>query len=69
MGFLKQMGLEETIADDAEEYVRIAARLGTDTKFRETIIAKVSRNKRLVYRDSEPIRALEKTLIAMCDHA
>jgi predicted O-linked N-acetylglucosamine transferase (SPINDLY family) len=60
---LKMMGVEDTIADNADEYISIAVRLAKDTQWREDISVKIARNKHNIFRDNACITALEKFLI------
>ncbi|MBE9041758.1 tetratricopeptide repeat protein [Oscillatoriales cyanobacterium LEGE 11467] len=62
LAVLKMMGIEETIAADKDDYIKIAIRLGRDFKYRQAISEKVAVNKHRVYRDLEPVRALEDFL-------
>ncbi len=59
---LRQIGCEDTIAKDLEDYIAIAVRLGHDTVWRETIRRAVARNKHRAFRDDAPIRSLETFL-------
>ncbi len=57
---LRMMGVEETIAANAEEYVRIAVRLAHDTAWRAAVSARIAANKHTVYGDLTCVRALER---------
>jgi protein O-GlcNAc transferase len=59
---VKQMGLEEAVAGTIDEYVELAIRLGNDPIARAAMRSKVSERKKLVYRDTSAIRALEDFL-------
>ncbi|MCF2972748.1 tetratricopeptide repeat protein [Synechococcus sp. Nb3U1] len=62
---LQQMGIPDTIAHSPEEYVHIAARLGTDPTWRAQIRQQVQERQHRVYRDPAPIRALEQWLLSL----
>ena len=56
---LRMLDVSETIARTMEDYVAIAARLGQDRQFRQTISARMAANRDKVYRDRAPVTALE----------
>jgi predicted O-linked N-acetylglucosamine transferase (SPINDLY family) len=58
-GILKMIGLEETIATDTDDYVRIAAQLGTDAGYREHIRAAILAHREHLYNDTACIQGLE----------
>ncbi len=57
---LKQLCVTETIAQDMEEYVAIAARLGLDRQWRLSIVDKMVANYPLLYSDKRCVEALEE---------
>lgn len=59
---LRLMGVHETVANDLDEYVQIAARLGNDTEWRREISAKMAQNRHVLYGDTECVRGLESFL-------
>jgi protein O-GlcNAc transferase len=59
---LRMMGVTETIAATTEEYVTIAARLGTDVAWRIQMRERMAQNKHRLYRDRSCIAALEEFL-------
>jgi predicted O-linked N-acetylglucosamine transferase (SPINDLY family) len=59
---LEMMGLRETIARNAAEYVAIASSLGRDEGKRAALSSKIAGNKHRLYRDRECIAALEAFL-------
>ncbi len=59
MAVLRAIGVEETIASTVEDYIAIAARLGTDRGWRSTIAQKIAANQHRAYRDPACIKALE----------
>lgn len=59
---LTMMGMTETIASSADEYVELAVRLGNDSKWRRQIYEKIASHKHLIYRDMACIKALEDFL-------
>jgi len=60
---LTMMGLKEMIAESIDDYIKIAVRLGKDSKRRLKISEKIAENKHLVYRDKTCITALEDFLV------
>ena len=56
---LKRLNIDETIAENSAEYVKIAARLGLDRQWRESIQEKMRQNKELIFEDLSPIADLE----------
>lgn len=63
MAMLKMMGIEETIAQNKDEYVQIAVRLGQDANYRQEISRKIALNKHKLYEDFQPVRVLEDFLL------
>ncbi len=61
-GMLTLMGLEELIAKDKEDYVRIAVKLGTDKAYRQATSEKIIANHDKVFDDPKPIDALQDFL-------
>jgi protein O-GlcNAc transferase len=57
---LTQLGVTETIARDKVEYVRIAAQLGLNRAWRDSVIARMSSGYSLLYSDTSCISALEE---------
>jgi predicted O-linked N-acetylglucosamine transferase (SPINDLY family) len=58
--FLKMIGVTETIAANPEDYVQIAARLGTDAEERDRIKAKIIVQGDRLYDDPDCVRGLEQ---------
>lgn len=56
---LDQLGMTETIATDANEYVDIAARLGTDRQWRQGVVDRMVTGFSKLYSDMSSVRALE----------
>ena len=59
---LTQLGVTETIARDAAEYVDIAVRLGQDREGRRAVIDKSAAGYQRLYSDSRSVEALENFL-------
>jgi protein O-GlcNAc transferase len=59
---LTRIGVTETIATSIDDYVSIAVRLSRDPAWRTELKQQIAENKHRVYRDSEPIAALEDFL-------
>ncbi|MCT0255088.1 MULTISPECIES: tetratricopeptide repeat protein [unclassified Synechocystis] len=58
-GMLKMIGVTETIATNAEQYIEIAVRLGTDSIWREEVNEKMESNKHKLFDDQLCILSLE----------
>ncbi|MEM8674937.1 MAG: tetratricopeptide repeat protein [Cyanobacteria bacterium P01_G01_bin.67] len=63
LGFLKMLGMEETIAQDKDEYVQIAVGLGQDADYRRHLAQQIAHNQHQLYGDLSPVRALEDFLL------
>lgn len=58
-GMLRQIGVEDTIATDVDDYIRIAVRLGKDRALRDDVARRIRENKHKLFNDLRPVRALE----------
>jgi len=56
---LKRIGLEELIASNIEEYIRLVIKLANDTHYRKLIISKIKYNKFIIYEDISVINEVE----------
>ena len=56
---LKILGIEETIANSKEEYIKIAIKLADDIDFRKSIVDKIKKHKNKLFNDDKPIKFLE----------
>ncbi|MGI8838455.1 MAG: O-linked N-acetylglucosamine transferase, SPINDLY family protein [Pyrinomonadaceae bacterium] len=56
---LKQLGVTDTIASDATEYVELAARLGRNMQLRQSVIDRMVAGYPGLYSDMRSVRALE----------
>jgi predicted O-linked N-acetylglucosamine transferase (SPINDLY family) len=59
-GMLKMIGVEDTIAQNRQEYLDIAVGLGLDRNWRQSIIEKIKANSDRLYNDLTCVKALEK---------
>lgn len=59
---LGQLAAGELVADDSDDYVRIATRLGTDAGWRETLSARLLRNAPGLARHEATVAAFERFL-------
>ena len=59
---LKQLGVTQTIARDAAEYVEIAVRLGMDREWRQAVVDGAVAGYRDLYSDTTSVRSLEEFL-------
>ncbi len=55
---LSMMGLDELIAKDETDYLRIALHLGADVKYRRSIMARIVENRHKIFNDPKPVEAL-----------
>jgi predicted O-linked N-acetylglucosamine transferase (SPINDLY family) len=60
---LKMIGVTETIASNAEEYIQIAVKLGLDNQWRQQMRKKMEANKHKLFNDQECVKALESFLM------
>jgi predicted O-linked N-acetylglucosamine transferase (SPINDLY family) len=61
-GMLGLAGIDELIARDEEDYVRIAARLAADAQWRRALRARIQDGRARVFGDPAPVRALGDAL-------
>ena len=66
-GILKRIGLESLIAENESEYVALVVRLIQDSAFSQSIREKIKQKLHVVYKDMEPIRALEYFFLEACE--
>ncbi len=59
-GILKMLEVEETIANNEQEYINIAVKLGLNYDWRNNIKTKIETNLKKIYNDLECIKALEQ---------
>ncbi len=57
---LKLLSLEELIAKDQRQLIKIAIRLATDDSKYDQIVCKLNKNKKLLFNDMTPVLELEK---------
>ncbi|MBF0333390.1 MAG: hypothetical protein HQL40_07045, partial [Alphaproteobacteria bacterium] len=65
LAMLRIVGAEACIARDADDYVAIAARLGTDPAFRDGQRALIRQGRGRLFEDVSPVRALEEFYTAV----
>jgi protein O-GlcNAc transferase len=61
-GMLSLIGVEETIAEDDDQFVALAARLATDRQWRDEIIGRIRAGRSILETDIRSIDALEAFL-------
>ena len=59
-GILRHIGVTETVAAEADDYVALAVRLAREAAWRNEITARLLQHKHLAYHNDAPIRALEQ---------
>ncbi|MBX9693795.1 MAG: hypothetical protein K2Z81_15505, partial [Cyanobacteria bacterium] len=57
---LKMIGLDELITESVEDYIDLAVRMGTDKKYRQTLVKKIGENKHKLFHDQACIDALDQ---------
>ena len=57
---LQELGVTETIAADKDEYVEIAARLGSDSEWRMSVVTRIVDGYSRLFSDTSSVRALEQ---------
>lgn len=62
---LKRIHLEELIARDEEDYIRLASQLAHQEAFRHQIASKIAHNKHLAFDDETAIHGLEDFLLSV----
>ncbi|MFI4939352.1 MAG: tetratricopeptide repeat protein [Burkholderiales bacterium] len=63
---LKRIGLDELVHLNDATYCDCAVRLATDKNYRNSVQSTLLANRSVLYRDKEPIPALETALKALC---
>lgn len=59
-GMLKTMGISELIANNNDEYIQIAGRLGIDSAWRASMVQRIAANGDAIFGQDTPIRQLEQ---------
>ena len=62
---LKQININETIAKNREDYIKIAIKLSKDKDYYIKLINRIEKNNNLLFNDESPIRELEDILIKL----
>jgi protein O-GlcNAc transferase len=62
----QSMEIDELIAADREDYVRIAVRLGTDPDFRRAIRTRIETRVQVLFANPRPVNELREFLIREC---
>jgi CRISPR-associated protein Csy1 len=62
LGMLRLLGLDDLVARDGDDYVRIAARLGRDAAWRSAVSARIAQRSAALFDRREPVEALEAFL-------
>jgi len=63
---LTMLGVTETIASSAQEYIDIAVKLGIDKQYRQSIVKKIADNHQQIYEDVECVKGLESFYVDAC---
>lgn len=62
-GMLRAMGIEELIASDEDEYVRIALKLGKSPDYHKEISSRILGSAGKIFGDDEPVMELQRSLL------
>ncbi len=63
LAIYRRMGIDELVATDAEDYVRIAVRLGTDPEWRRRVQATIAERADEIFDDPMFLAEAERFLI------
>ncbi len=66
-GMLRLMGVAELIADNEDDYVRIALRLGKNQDYRKEVSERILANTHKILEDEAPIKAFTRFLIQFAE--
>jgi len=61
----RKMGIDDCIAADRQEYVRIAVRLGADRQWRQQIHARILDKRHVLFEDAGILRELERFFVGI----
>ena len=64
-GVLKNLKIEELICHSKKEFVDLAIKLSKDLDFRDQIIKKIKKNKKLIFNNNKTIKFLEDFFISI----
>ena len=64
-GVLKNLKIDELICHSKKEFVDLAIKLSRDLDFRDQIIKKIKKNKKLIFNNSKIIKFLEDFFISI----
>jgi predicted O-linked N-acetylglucosamine transferase (SPINDLY family) len=65
LGMLRLLGLDDLVARDGDDYVRIAVRLGRDAAWRGAVSARIAQRSAALFDRREPVEALEAFLASV----
>ena len=60
----QQMDFTDCVAESPEQYIKIAVKLGTDKKYRQTIQQKIADNRSILYENMTAVQEIEDFLIS-----
>jgi predicted O-linked N-acetylglucosamine transferase (SPINDLY family) len=69
LGMLRLLGVDDLVARDSDDYVRIAVRLGRDAAWRSAVAARIEQRSAALFDRREPVEALEAFLEAAASGA
>ena len=61
-GMLRLMGIDELVASDADDYLRIAARLAHDTRWRDDVASRIVSRQERIFDDPAPVAQFARFL-------
>jgi predicted O-linked N-acetylglucosamine transferase (SPINDLY family) len=62
-GMYRKMGMLDTVASDADSYIDIAVRLGTDASYAQSIRARILERNCVLYEDARVVREFERFFV------
>ena len=62
-GFYQKMGIQDCLASTVDEYVETALKLVNNYDFRNSVVAKINKNKNLLFEDPESVKDWTKCLL------
>lgn len=65
---LRRMGMDELIAENADDYIQLAVRLAQDKNLNRLMRAQIQARQHVLYKDESPIRAMEDCLVELYEN-
>jgi len=62
-GIMRRMGLPELVVSTDDAFIQMAVQLAADPSGRDQLRLKIANQRNILFRDTEPVRALERCLV------